>query len=65
MSLLLGHLYFPVTPLQDGRDGGVTSPETRRFKGLKRGVGDGGEPQRRARHPGDIVQAARLLVARS
>lgn len=62
MSLLLRRLYFPVTILQDGRDGGVTSPESRRLKGLKGGVGDGGEPQRRARHPGDIVQAARLLI---
>lgn len=43
----------------------MTSPESRRLKGLKGGVGDGGEPQRRARHAGDVVQAARLLVTRS
>lgn len=43
----------------------MTSPESRRLKGLKGGVGDGGEPQRCARHPGDVVQAARLLIARS
>lgn len=65
VSLLLRCLDFPIAPLQDGRDGGVTSPESRRLKGLKSGVGDGGEPQRRACHPGDIVQAARLLIARS
>lgn len=67
MSLLLSRLYFPFfsSILQDGRDGGVASPESRRLKGLKGGVGDGGEPQRRARHPRDIVQAARLLITRS
>lgn len=43
----------------------MASPESRRLKGLKGGVGDGGEPQRRARHPGDIVQATRLLITRS
>lgn len=32
-----------VAMLQDGRDGGVASPETRRLEGLKGGVGDGGE----------------------
>ena len=58
-------LYFPVTILQDGRDGGVTSPESRRLKGLEGGVGDGGEPQRCARHPRDVVQAAGLLITRS
>lgn len=62
---LLRSLSFLVAALQDGRDGGVTSTESRRLKGLKGGVGDGGEPQRRARHPGDIVQAARLLITRS
>lgn len=68
VSLLLRRLYFPFfffSILQDGRDGGVASPESRRLKGLKGGVGDGGEPQRRARHPGDIVQATRLLITRN
>lgn len=44
--------------LQDGGNGGVTSPESRRLEGLKGGVGDGGEAQRGARHPGDIIEAA-------
>lgn len=44
--------------LQDGGDGGVASPESGRLKGLEGGVGDGGEAQRRARHPGDIVETA-------
>ena len=50
--------------LQDGGDGGVTSPEARRLKGLEGGVGDGGEPQRGTRHPRDIIEAARLLITR-
>lgn len=53
-----------VAMLQDGRDGGVASPEARRLKGLEGGVGDGGEAQRGARHPGDVIEAARLLVTR-
>lgn len=44
--------------LQDGGNGGVTSPKARRLEGLKGGVGDGGETQRGARHPGDIIEAA-------
>lgn len=55
---------FLLTMLQDGRDRGVASPEARRLKGLKGGVGDGGEAQRGARHPGDVIEAARLLVTR-
>jgi len=50
--------------LQDGGDGGAASPEARRLKGLKGGVGDGGEAQRSARHPRDIIEAARLLITR-
>lgn len=44
--------------LQDGGNGGVTSPESRRLEGLEGGVGDGGEAQRGARHSGDIIEAA-------
>lgn len=44
--------------LQDGGNGGVASPEARRFEGFKGGVGDWGEAQRGARHPGDIIEAA-------
>lgn len=50
--------------LQDGGNGGVASPESRRLKGLEGGVGDGGEAQRCARHPGDIIETAGLLIAR-
>lgn len=42
----------------------MASPEARRLEGLKRGVGDGGEAQRGTRHPGDVIEAARLLVTR-
>lgn len=49
---------FVSAMLQDGGNGGVTSPESRRLEGLKGGVGDGGEAQRGARHPGDIIEAA-------
>lgn len=55
-------IFPPSAILQDGRYGGVTTPEPRWLKWLKGGVGDGGEPQWRARHPGDIVQAAWLLI---
>lgn len=44
--------------LQDGGNGGMASPESRRLKGLEGGVGDGGETQRCARHPGDIIETA-------
>lgn len=44
--------------LQDGGNGGVTPPESRRLEGLEGGVGDGGEAQRGACHPGDIIEAA-------
>ena len=50
--------------LQDGGNGGVTSPEARRLEGLKGGVGDGGEAQWGARHSGDIIEAAWLLITR-
>lgn len=50
--------------LQDGGDRGVASPEARRLEGLEGGVGDGGEAQRGARHPGDVIEAARLLITR-
>lgn len=50
--------------LQDGGDGGVASPESRRLEGLEGGIGDGGEAQRCARHPGDVIETAGLLVAR-
>lgn len=44
--------------LQDGGNGGVTSPEARRLERLEGRVGDGGETQRGTRHPGDIIEAA-------
>jgi len=50
--------------LQDGGDGGAASPEASRLEGLEGGVGDGGEAQRGARHPGDIIEAAGLLITR-
>lgn len=50
--------------LQDGGNGGAASPEARLLEGLESGVGDGGEAERGARHPGDIIEAARLLVTR-
>lgn len=36
----------------------MTSPESRRLEGLEGGVGNGGEAQRGARHPRDIIEAA-------
>lgn len=44
--------------LQDGGNGGVASPEARWFKWLKGGVGDGGEAQWGACHPGDVIETA-------
>lgn len=37
----------------------MASPESRRLKG---GVGDGGEAQWAPCQPGDVIQAARLLI---
>lgn len=53
----------PAAMLQDGGNGGVTSPESRRLEGLEGGVGDGSEAQRCARHPGDVIETAWLLIA--
>lgn len=63
LELLLLLLIFvvacpPTATLQDGGNGGVTSPESRRLERLEGGVGDGGEAQRCTRHPGDIIETA-------
>lgn len=56
VAVVVDFLLFAM--LQDGRDGGVASPEARRLEGLKGGVGDGGEAQRGACHPRDVIETA-------
>lgn len=55
--------------LQNGRDRGTAAAERpRRVVGFVGGTvngSDGGQTQRSARHPGDVVQAPRLFIASS
>lgn len=60
LAVVVDFLLFAM--LQDGRNGRVASPEARRLKRLKGGVGDGGEAQWGTRHPRDVIEATRLLI---